>query len=187
MLKKCCLVSGVAPQTSIPLHTMGQERYSWIPGMGVFEMDTKNIVWVLGWRPKHPYLCTLWAKKGVFGYLGWGCLKWTLPNNLVRVLEWRPKHPYVCTPRVRKGVPGYLRWRCLKWKMPKILFGLTGWRLKHPYLCTPWARKVVFGHLEWYGAVLNEQCRKRLFGFCSGAPNTHDFVHHGPEEVFFDT
>ena len=34
----------------------------------------KNIVWVLGWHPKHPYLCTTWARKGVFEYLGWGCL-----------------------------------------------------------------------------------------------------------------
>ena len=28
---------------------------------------SKKIVWVLGWRPKHPYLCTLSARKG-------GCL-----------------------------------------------------------------------------------------------------------------
>ena len=43
--KKNCLGSGVALQTRIPLHTMGQERCFWIPGMGVFEMDdAKKIV-----------------------------------------------------------------------------------------------------------------------------------------------
>ena len=37
--KKCCLVSGVAPQTPIPLHTMGQKSCFWIPGMVVFDKD----------------------------------------------------------------------------------------------------------------------------------------------------
>ena len=31
--------SAVAPQTPIPLHTMGQKMCFWIPGMEVFEMD----------------------------------------------------------------------------------------------------------------------------------------------------
>ena len=43
--KKYCLGSGVAPQTPIPLHIMGQKSSFGIPGMGVFEMDNaKNIV-----------------------------------------------------------------------------------------------------------------------------------------------
>ena len=29
----------------------------------------KIIVWVLRWRPKQPYLCTLQSSKSVFGYL----------------------------------------------------------------------------------------------------------------------
>ena len=41
--KKHCLDSEVALQPPIPLHTMGQRRYFWIPRMGVFEThDTKK-------------------------------------------------------------------------------------------------------------------------------------------------
>ena len=29
------------------------------------------MLWVLGWRPNHPYFGTLLAGKNVFGYLGW--------------------------------------------------------------------------------------------------------------------
>ena len=80
--KKCCLCSGVAPQTPIPLYTTGQQRCFWIPRMGVFELhNAKKIVWVQGWRPKHPYLCTLQASKDVFGYLRWWCLKCTMPKK----------------------------------------------------------------------------------------------------------
>ena len=78
--KKYCLGDGVALQTPIPLYPIGQQRCFWVPRMVVFEMDdTKKNVWVLGGRPKHPYLCTLQASKGVFGCLGWGCLKCTMP------------------------------------------------------------------------------------------------------------
>ena len=67
--KKYCLGSGVALQTPIPLYPIGQQRCFWIPRMVVFEMhNAKNSVWVLRWRPKHPYLCTLLASKSVFGY-----------------------------------------------------------------------------------------------------------------------
>ena len=56
---KYCTGLGVAPQTAIPLYPIGQQRYFWIAGMVVFEMhNAKNIAWVLGWRPKHPYQCT---------------------------------------------------------------------------------------------------------------------------------
>ena len=37
--KKCCLGSGVAHQTPIPHHTMGQKKCFWIPVIGVFKMD----------------------------------------------------------------------------------------------------------------------------------------------------
>ena len=62
--KKICLGSGVAPQTPIPLYRTGQQRCFWISGTGLFELHNAkkigylgNIVWVLGWRPKHPYRC----------------------------------------------------------------------------------------------------------------------------------
>ena len=38
--KTYSLGSGVAPQTRIPLHTMGPKRYSWIPKIVVFETHT---------------------------------------------------------------------------------------------------------------------------------------------------
>ena len=37
--KKYCLGSGVAPQTPIPLHTIHQQKWFWMPGMGVFGVD----------------------------------------------------------------------------------------------------------------------------------------------------
>ena len=43
--------------------------------MGVFALhNPKNILWFLGWRPKHQYHCTPEASKGAFVYLGLGCL-----------------------------------------------------------------------------------------------------------------
>ena len=54
--KKYCLGSGVAPQTPIPLYTMGQKRFFWIPGMGVFGMRNTNNYWgFLGWRSVHTH------------------------------------------------------------------------------------------------------------------------------------
>ena len=56
--------SGVAPQPPIPLHTMGQKRCFWIPGVGVFAIhNARNTVGILGWRTNHPYHCTPWAAK----------------------------------------------------------------------------------------------------------------------------
>ena len=64
--KKYCLGSGVAPQTAVPRYPVGHQKYFWIPGMGVIELhNAKNIVWVVGWRPKHPYLCTYRPAKVV--------------------------------------------------------------------------------------------------------------------------
>ena len=41
--QKCCLGSGVAPQTPISLYIMGPKMCLWIPGMEVFGMrDGKN-------------------------------------------------------------------------------------------------------------------------------------------------
>ena len=69
-------------------------------------MAKKTIVWVLGLRPKHPYLCTPYASKIVLGYLGWGCLGCTMlktvsfgfqggaPNTLTTV-PCRPANPMV--------------------------------------------------------------------------------------------
>ena len=67
-------------------HTTGQ-RCFWIPGMGVFEMDNaKKYLLASGVAPQTPIplqkRCFL-ARKGVFEYLGWGFLKWTLPKNII--------------------------------------------------------------------------------------------------------
>ena len=126
--KKRCLASGVAPQTPIPLYRIDQQRCFWIPRMGVFELRSakKKIVMPLGWRPKHPYLHTPWAQQDFFGYLGWWCLKWTMPKNVVWVLGWPPKHPYRCTQYARKGIFRYLRWGCLNCTTLKKLFGFLG-------------------------------------------------------------
>ena len=83
--------SGVAPQTPIPLHTMGRKKCFWKPGMGVFEMeDAQQYRGVQRWRPKHPYLYTPWAEKRGFGDVGWGCLKWRVPQNIVGFTDGTP-------------------------------------------------------------------------------------------------
>ena len=91
---------------------------------------------------QHPYHCTPQARKGVFGYLGWGSLNCTMPKNILWVLGWRSKHPYHCTPQARKGVFGSLGWVCLKCTMSRNVLWVLGWRSKHPYHCTPRAKKV---------------------------------------------
>ena len=105
MPKKYCGGSGLALQTPIPLHPTGQKTYFWIPRTGVFEMHhaKKSGLWVLGWRSKHPHLCTPPGRKPVFGYLRWVRLKRTMPKNIAWVLGWRSRHPYLCTPRARKA------------------------------------------------------------------------------------
>ena len=58
--KKHSLGSWVAPKTSLPLYPVGQQSCFCILMMGVFGLHSaKKIGCVLGWRPKHPYLCTL--------------------------------------------------------------------------------------------------------------------------------
>ena len=47
--KKYCLGSGLAPKTPIPLHTIGQKRCFWIPGMAVFEMDSAKKILLGFW------------------------------------------------------------------------------------------------------------------------------------------
>ena len=47
----------------------------WIASMGVFEMLNAKKCGVLAWRSKRAYLCTKSARKSVFGYLVWFCLK----------------------------------------------------------------------------------------------------------------
>ena len=127
--KKFCSGSGVALQTPIPLHTMGQERCFSIPRMGVFEMDnTKK--YCLGSGVAPPYLCTPWARKGVLEDLGWVCLKWAMPKNSVWVQGRRSEYPYLCTLWARKGVFGYLGWPCLKWTTPKNIVWALGCRPK---------------------------------------------------------
>ena len=143
------------------MHTMGPKRCFWIPKMGVFEIDNaKNIVWVQVWRPKHSYVCTPWARKGVFGYLGLRCLQWTMPNNIVWVLGWRPKHPYLCTPWVRKPVFGYLGWGCLQWTMPNKLFGFRGGAPNTHMSAHHGTEKSLLDIRD--GVVCNGQCQKNI-------------------------
>ena len=40
----------------------------------VWNTQCKKLLGFLRWRSVHTYLCTPWARKCVFGYLGWGCL-----------------------------------------------------------------------------------------------------------------
>ena len=110
----------------------------------------KNTVWVLGWRPKHPYHCTPQASKGDFGYLGRWCLNCTVPRNTVWVLGWPQKHPPHSTPHASKGVFGSLGWWCLNCTVPKNTVWVLDWRPKHPHHCTPWVSKGAFGYLGWW-------------------------------------
>ena len=149
--KKHCVGSGVALQTPTPLHATGQKSCFWIPRMGVFELHNarKYSSGVLGWRPKHPYYCTPWARNCVFGSLEWVSLDCSMPENIVWVPGWRPNNPYHCTPWARNCVFGSLEWVSLKHTMPQKNLRVLCWRPEHPYLCTPWARNCVFGPLGW--------------------------------------
>ena len=45
---------------NIPLYPIGQQRCFWNMGWGCLNCTMpKTIVWVVGWRPKHPYHCAL--------------------------------------------------------------------------------------------------------------------------------
>ena len=96
------LGSWAAPQTPIHRYPIGQQKCFSIPGMVVFERhNAKKIVWVLGWRPKHPNFGTsvpyrpanvsLDASDG--GVKTKECQKKSLC-----VLGRRTKHPYLSTP-----------------------------------------------------------------------------------------
>ena len=57
--KEYCVGSGLALQPPTPLHTRCQKKCFWVPRMAVLEtLNAKNVVWLLGWRSKHPYHCT---------------------------------------------------------------------------------------------------------------------------------
>ena len=56
---------GLAAQAPTALYPIGQQRCFQIPRTLVFEVP-KNIVWFLGWRPKHAYLCTLKGQQRCF-------------------------------------------------------------------------------------------------------------------------
>ena len=71
-----CLGSGVAPQTPIPLYTIGKQRCFWLPRMGVFELhNAKKCCLGSGLAPQTPISLYPLASKGVCGYLGWGCFE----------------------------------------------------------------------------------------------------------------
>ena len=77
--KKYCLGSGVATQTPIPLYLIGQERWFWIPWMGLFEQQNakKTLFGFWGGALNTHTTVPHRPNKGVFGYLGWGCLNCT--------------------------------------------------------------------------------------------------------------
>ena len=57
--KKYSLASGVALQTPIPLYPIGQQRcFGYLGGGCLNGTMPENIVWVLGWRSKHPHHST---------------------------------------------------------------------------------------------------------------------------------
>ena len=57
----------------------------------------ENRLWFLWWRPKHAYLCELWARKGVVGYLKMVVFETHHAKKIVWVPGWRPKHADLCT------------------------------------------------------------------------------------------
>ena len=76
--KTYCLGSAVALQPPMRLHPTGQQRFFWVPRMGVFETHHAKKHGVgSGVALQQPI--ALWTRKGVFLYLGWGCLKCTMP------------------------------------------------------------------------------------------------------------
>ena len=148
-------------------------------------MMPKNIVWVLGWRLKHPYLCTPWARNSVFRNLGLGCLKWTMPKNIVWVLWWSPKHPYLCTRWARKKVFGYLGWGCLKWTMRKNCLG-SGVAPQTPIPLHTMGQKRCFS-IPGMGLFELDIAKKYCLGSV-GAPQTPIPLHTiGQKRCFLDT
>ena len=119
--KNYCVGSGVALQTPIPLHTRGQQSCFWLPGTGVFETYSAQrlLCGFWGGAPNRHLCADPGPQKGVFGYLGWVCLKRTMPKQFMWVLGWRSKHPYLCTPRATKRCIVYLGWVRLKRTVPK--------------------------------------------------------------------
>ena len=171
---------GVGPQTPIPLYPVGQERCFWTPRMGVFELHNANKCHgVLGWPPKHPYLCTLQAGKGVFGYLGWGCLNGTMPRNIVGFCGGAP-NTHTSVPYKPAKVfldtwdGGVLTAQC-----QKISFGFWG-GAPNPPTAVPCGPAKVF--MDTYDCglylCLCLNCtmpQKMVFGCWGGAPNTHAY------------
>ena len=62
--------------------------------MMLFELHSAKTYCLGSGVAPQPPNCTPQASKGVFGYLGWGCLNCTMTNRIVWVLGWRPNHPY---------------------------------------------------------------------------------------------
>ena len=84
--KKILGVSAVALRTYILLHTIGQKRCFWIPGMGVSEMDNaKKCCLGFGVAPQPPVPLYTMGQKVFFWIPGMG-LKWTIPKNIIWVL-----------------------------------------------------------------------------------------------------
>ena len=133
-----CSGSGVAPQPLIPLHTMGQQKYFWIPGTGVFATGNANLFCLgCGVAPHtHAALHTRLRKRW-FWIPGMGLFA------MDNVKEYcfgsgvaSQTHTPLQTMR-RKGVFEYPRWGCLNCTSPKNIVCVLGWRSKHPYHCTP--------------------------------------------------
>ena len=66
-VKKYGVGSGVAPQTPLPLHTMGQKSCFWMPKIVVFETHyAKNMVSVLWGAPQTPLPLHTMGQKRCF-------------------------------------------------------------------------------------------------------------------------
>ena len=145
------------------------------------------MLWVLGWRSKHPYHGTSQARNCVSGYLGWVSLKCTRPKKdavgsgvaLQTRIPWHFTSQKRCFWIPRMGAFGMHNGQ-------KRCFGVWGLGPKNGYHGTAQARNCVSGYLGW----VSLKCRmpkKYFVGSGVALQNTHNMALHKPETVFLDT
>ena len=186
--RKYSLGSGVVPQTPVPLHTMGQQKCFWIPGMGVFATDNAKKI-VFGFRGGAPNTHTA-AHPGpekVFldtwdrGVCNGQCQKKYCFGSLVV-----PQTPIPLHTLGQK--------RCF-W-MPGMGVFVTGNGRKHylgsgvvpqtPMPLHPMGQQRCFW-IPKMGVFAMDNAKKTVIGFRGGAPNTHTSAPHGLAKAFLDT
>ena len=118
---KTCALLGWRPGHAYVCTKYATKKGSWIPSMGVFEMQNTKTMhcwrdalmthtmrhqkWI--WIPGMGVFEMHNAKKGAF-------------------LAWRPEHAYLWTKYPTQSVFGYLVWVCLKCTMPKNVHSWRG-------------------------------------------------------------